>query len=234
MNSLATNPSCLLILSGGLAAGCLHVISGPDHLAAIAPLAIKKQRGAWLTGLRWGAGHASGVAVVGILSLLLRGVLPVDLLSSWSDRLVGVMLIGIGCWTLRTALRVHSHEHAHEGDHHVHIHVHGRTDASSHSKPRSHFHKHAAFGIGTLHGLAGSSHFLAIIPSLAMPSTALAILYLAAYGIGTVLAMILFSSTIHSLTSRFANAAQAYRGLMFACSAFAIIVGGCWLFGFSF
>jgi cytochrome c biogenesis protein CcdA len=230
----------MLVILGGIIAGLIHVLSGPDHLAAIAPLAMKKRSGAWRTGLRWGAGHASGVAVVGLLSLLLRGVLPVGLISNWSDRLVGVLLIGIGLWTLRKALQVHTHEHVHQDgqtchdEAHVHIHIHARGKPKAQAKPGSHLHTHAAFGIGTLHGLAGSSHFLAIIPSLALPSNALAISYLAAYGVGTVLAMIAFSSAIGSLTTRFAGAAHVYRGFMFACSAVAILVGGFWLLGFSF
>lgn len=234
MSPLSQNSTSGLLILGGIAAGLIHVFSGPDHLAAIAPLAIRKQRGAWLTGLRWGFGHASGVAVVGILSLLLRGILPVDLVSGWSDRLVGLMLLGIGFWMLRKALRVHTHEHAHDGETHVHVHTHGRADAHAPARKSSHLHTHAAFGIGTLHGLAGSSHFLAIIPSLALPSTALAVTYLAAYGVGTVMAMILFASMIHSLTRRFAGTANAYRGLMFASSAIAIVVGGVWLLGFGF
>src|SRR5947208_12952208 len=105
----------MLLVLGGVSAGLIHVFSGPDPLAAIAPLAMKRQRGAWLSGLRWGIGHASGVAVVGILSLILRGLLPIDLISSWSDRLVGVLLIGIGLWTLRKAMLVHAHPHGHDG-----------------------------------------------------------------------------------------------------------------------
>ena len=228
-----TQASALLIVLAGIAAGLIHVFSGPDHLAAIAPLAVKKQRRAWLTGLRWGAGHASGVAFVGVLSLLLRGVLPVDLISNWSDRLVGLLLVGIGLWTLRKALHIHAHEHEHDGETHEHVHVHAR-NAQAHDKPRSHLHKHAAFGIGTLHGLSGSAHFLAIIPALAMPSNALAITYLACYGLGTVLAMIGFASAIHSLSARFAGTAKVYRGVLFACSVIAILVGGVWLFGFGF
>lgn len=233
MTAVAPSTSALIIL-GGVAAGVIHVLSGPDHLAAIAPLAIRKQKAAWLTGLRWGGGHASGVAVVGVLSLLLRGILPIDLISGWSDRLVGVMLLGIGFWLLRRALRLHTHEHAHNGEMHVHLHTHGKAESGAHALPRNHLHTHAAFGIGTLHGLAGSSHFLAIIPSLAMPSTTLAIAYLAAYGIGTVLAMMFFAAAIHSLAQRFAHAAKVYRGLMFVCSAIAISVGGAWVLGFSF
>src|SRR5438132_8271544 len=86
----------IVLIFAGIAAGLIHVLSGPDHLAAIAPLVTKFPRRAWTCGLRWGAGHAAGVVFVGIGSLVLRGVLPVDLISSWSDRLVGVLLIGIG------------------------------------------------------------------------------------------------------------------------------------------
>jgi hypothetical protein len=232
MNNLNHVPA-LLIVAAGIGAGLVHVFSGPDHLAAIAPLAMKRERGAWLTGLRWGMGHASGVVFVGVLSLILRGVLPVKLISSWSDRLVGALLIGIGFWTLRKALLIHTHAHAHEGETHEHVHVHGRGVAKAHTAKR-HLHTHAAFGIGTLHGLSGSAHFLAIIPALAMPSTSLAIIYLGCYGVGTVLAMILFASVINSLSMRFAGAAKVYRGFMFACSGVAVSVGCIWLFGAGF
>lgn len=234
INLTANTNSALLIVAAGIIAGLIHVFSGPDHLAAIAPLAIKKQGRAWLTGLRWGAGHASGVAFVGVLSLLLRGILPVDLLSNWSDRLVGVMLIGIGAWTLRAARRIHTHHHEHDGEVHVHIHAHTKSEARVHKKHRRHLHTHAAFGIGTLHGLSGSSHFLAIIPTLAMPTTTLAILYLGMYGMGTVLAMMLFASAIYRLTGRYAGATNAYRNVMYACASLAILVGGVWLLGFGF
>jgi hypothetical protein len=163
----------------------------------------------------------------------LRGVLPVDLISNWSDRLVGAMLIGIGLWTLRKAMLIHTHAHAHEGEAHEHVHIHGRNGAKAHALKR-HVHTHAAFGIGTLHGLSGSSHFLAIIPALAMPSTALAITYLGCYGVGTVVAMIMFASAINSLSMRFAGTAKVYRGFMFACSGIAVVVGCIWLSGFGF
>lgn len=233
MNHIDLNQaSALLVVAAGIVAGLIHVFSGPDHLAAIAPLAMKRQGRAWITGLRWGGGHASGVAFVGILSLILRGLLPVDLISNWSDRLVGALLIGIGLWTLRKALLIHTHAHEHEGEKHEHIHMHG-PGGKTHAVKR-HLHTHAAFGIGTLHGLSGSSHFLAIIPALAMPSTAYAVAYLGAYGAGTVLAMMLFASAINSLSMRFAGTVKVYRGFMFACSGIAVLVGCIWLLGFGF
>ena len=38
-------------LTAGLIASILHVIAGPDHLAAVAPFAIESKRKAWKIGL---------------------------------------------------------------------------------------------------------------------------------------------------------------------------------------
>ena len=213
----------------GLVAGLLHVFSGPDHLAAIAPLAVDVRRRAWITGLRWGFGHASGVLFVGILSLLLRDLLPLQSISAWSERLVGVLLIAIGFWGMRKAMNVHAHEHQHNGEAHVHVHIHGVHQP--HDNPKAHTHRHTAFGIGTLHGLAGSSHFLGVLPALAFHKTGDAVVYLISFGIGTVAAMTIFSSAISAVAGRISvRFVAAYRNLMFICSAIALLVGGYWLF----
>jgi ABC-type nickel/cobalt efflux system permease component RcnA len=220
----------ILALLGGWLAGMVHVWSGPDHLTAIAPLAVRRPRRAWVPGVRWGFGHSAGVALVGLLSLWLRDLLPVDLLSSWGERLVGVMLFGIGLWGLRKAFskQIHSHEHRHNGETHVHIHVHSHT--ISHERSEAHRHSHAAFGIGILHGLAGSSHFLGVLPILAFPKLAQAVAYLAGFGFGTVVSMALFSSFIGILTERYAiGSDRAYRRMMSVCSLAAIGVGSFWL-----
>jgi len=49
----------------GVAAGVVHVLSGPDHLAAIAPYAVTDKTRSWKTGVRWGLGHSTGVLGVG-------------------------------------------------------------------------------------------------------------------------------------------------------------------------
>jgi hypothetical protein len=212
----------------GLIAGIVHVWSGPDHLAAIAPLAVRRPRRSWAPGVRWGLGHSAGVAVVGLLSLWLRDLLPINLLSSWGERFVGVMLFAIGIWALRKALKVHAHEHVHDGERHVHLHAHSHKTA--HEQPEAHQHTHAAFGIGVLHGLAGSSHFLGVLPVLALPTRAQAFAYLIAFAGGTVASMAAFSWIIGLLASRCANrSAQVYRALMGFCAATAMGVGCFWL-----
>ncbi|RMF74124.1 MAG: High-affinity nickel transporter, partial [Planctomycetota bacterium] len=46
----------LSVLASGLLAGTVHVVSGPDHLVAIAPLSASDGRAGWRAGLWWGAG----------------------------------------------------------------------------------------------------------------------------------------------------------------------------------
>jgi ABC-type nickel/cobalt efflux system permease component RcnA len=138
------------------------------------------------------------------------------------------MHIGNGFWPLRKAFRVHAHEHEHDGDRHVHLHAH--THSVPHEKPAAHQHTHAAFGIGILHGLAGSSHFLGVLAATFFPTLSQSIMYLVAFAVGTIVSMAVFSSIIGALTVRYAGgSAKIYRGLMSACAFSAMAVGCFWL-----
>ena len=218
----------IAFLAGGVA-GLIHVFSGPDHLAAVAPISLESADKSWKTGFRWGVGHAAGVTLVGLLSLLFRELIPVSLFSSIAERAVGLALIGIGLWGFRRIWRfhVHAHSHSHNGNEHSHLHLHQL--ALSH-KVGQHSHTHAALGVGTLHGFAGSSHFLGILPALAFTSRVEAIGYLMSFGLGTVLAMSLFSLILGSVAKKFATKSHvAYRSMLAFSCVTAIAVGSYWL-----
>ena len=74
-------------LLAGIAASILHVVSGPDHLAAVTPLAIETRRKVWKIGLFWGFGHLTGMLLIGLLFLLFRQYIPIEKISEhllWS------------------------------------------------------------------------------------------------------------------------------------------------------
>jgi hypothetical protein len=220
----------MIVTLTGFVYGLAHVLSGPDHLAALAPFTVDRPKRALLVGLQWAIGHSCGVALIGLGSLALREIIPIHLISSWSERIVGVLLIGIGLWALRKAFatRIHAHEHTHDGEHHTHIHVH--RSGHIHEEHPKHFHSHAALGIGTVHGLAGGSHLLGILPALALPSRISAIAYLIAFGVGTLFGIGLFSSALGLFAQRFGGkGALAYRYLMCGCASAAVIIGSAWL-----
>jgi hypothetical protein len=215
----------LTAITGALA-GLFHVLSGPDHLAAVAPLAAWDRERGWIAGWTWGMGHASGVVVVAVIAVMLRDVLPpVDVISAWSERLVGAALIGIGLWALRRSALILPGTHAHGAVAHEHLHV-----QAGPPWVRRLGHAHASFYLGILHGIAGSSHFFGVLPALALPTREAALMYIAAFGVGTVLAMTAFAAAIGAIGARSRHLAWAHRGMLLAAAAVALSVGSWWLF----
>lgn len=188
----------------GLAAGLLHVFSGPDHLAAVAPLAAATGR-SWRAGVQWGVGHTVGVLLIALLLLAAKEQLPLELISAYSERIVGVSLIAIGLWGLWKATR---------------------------AVVRLHSHAAASFAIGTIHGLAGSSHLFGVLPALAFSARVDSMLYLGGFGIGAIAGMSAFAAGMGLLSARIArNDQRRYGGLLYASSAVALVIGGFWLVG---
>ncbi len=215
----------MLIVVTGAVAGLFHVLSGPDHLAAVAPLAVDGRRRGWIAGWTWGLGHASGVVVVALLGVLMREILPpIDVLSAWSERLVGAALIGIGFWALSRGLRVAPARHQHGEWSHDHLHV-----QAGPAWIQRLGHPHASFCMGVLHGMAGSSHFFGVLPALALPTTSDAVLYIASFGVGTITAMTIFAAAVGSIAVRGVHGPGAYRAMMSTAALLAIVAGGVWL-----
>ena len=213
----------LTVLTGALA-GFFHVLAGPDHLAAVGPLAVEGRRRGWLAGWTWGIGHASGVVVVAALAVLLRDFLPpIETISAWSERIVGAALIGVGFWALRRSAHLGHAPHVHGATAHDHLHV-----QAGPAWIRRLGHAHASFCLGVLHGIAGSSHFVGVLPALALPTRAAAMTYIAAFGVGTVAAMTAFAAAAGRLGAA-SRHPRTYRLVMTTAAAAAMLVGSWWL-----
>lgn len=82
----------MLTLLAGLAAGILHVLTGPDHLATVGTLAVEERRRSWVTGLVWGVGHTSLVYLGGFG----LGTIAAMAGFSWVMGGVAQRLVGVG------------------------------------------------------------------------------------------------------------------------------------------
>lgn len=221
----------LLALFTGIVAGVIHVLSGPDHLAAVAPFAARRRYGVWKAGFLWGLGHTWSVWLIAAVAVLLKTFISLEPLSNASEMLVGFTLIAIGLMTLRRALsyRVHFHEHGHDDVRHAHFHVHDHAHDVAAAPP--HEHSHAPLGIGMLHGIAGSAHLVAVLPALALPSPGLIISYVLGYGLGTVLAMTTFAWAFGRVLGVWMKRhAAAYNVVLAVTAVVALVVGIVWVF----
>jgi hypothetical protein len=195
----------------GLMFGALHVLSGPDHLAALAPLSVEARSKAWRLGLRWGLGHSGGVVLVGALAYVIRDQIDLDLTAELGRNAVGGILIAIGLWGL--------------------YHLRGM-DLATHvtGSEGNHVHTTAAFVVGSVHGVAGTGYLLGVFPLLAMPRWLEATAYLVGFGAGTILAMVFFSALLGLLTAGAGSRAlRAYRRVFGGASFAALAVGVAWI-----
>ncbi len=234
----------------GLIASIIHVLAGPDHLAAVGPLAVRAKYRPWLIGMSWGIGHVAGMLLIGLIFFFFRDIIPIDFISENSERIVGLLLIVIGVWallkikTLKQPKHSHDHKHQTEDDtvyvhRHDHDHMHTHEHGHRHDEEENHTHDLkkekqtylAAAGIGVLHGFAGVSHIVHMLPTLAFESNYQAILYLIGFAIGTIVAMVSFSFLL-GLMSGWASERHKQRvliGINVVAGLAAIIVGVLWI-----
>ncbi len=199
-----------VVIVTGIFAGFIHVVSGADHLIAMAPSAITSPKHAARNSISWGLGHSSGVMFLAFLAIFIKDITPLNKFSNFAEFLVGISLLVVGVFAIKNSLNlnIHSHSHQHNGVAHHHLHFH------SEDQEKNNKHSHALKGLGLLHGLAGGSHFLAVLPALALPLPN-AFAYLLSYLTGSLASMFLFSCLI-SITTLKAEQKLIRRLIAFA------------------
>jgi hypothetical protein len=90
-------------------------------------------------------------------------------------------------------------------------------------------HAHASFYMGILHGVAGSSHFFGVLPALALPTRSAALVYIGAFGAGTIAAMTVFAAAVGAAGVRLRPGSAGHRRMMLTAAALALSVGAWWL-----
>jgi sulfite exporter TauE/SafE len=215
----------ILPILAGFVLGCVHAFD-VDHVVAVTAFASKHPdaRASARFGFLWGLGHTTTLLVVGLLSVAFRFVIP-SAVESFAELLVGILLVVIGIWVLRSVLLkqgVHIHKHEHDGVEHVHIHA--------HREHTDHRHAHSMFLVGATHGFAGSAAVMVVVPVALSQSLTGAGFYLALFGIGTMVAMSLFAFMIGQVTRslRGEQTLRVFRGVSGLASLF---IGLVWIGG---
>ena len=175
-----------------------------DHLVAVSNIVTRRDRLllAVKDGVYWGLGHSSTILAIGFLIIVAKSTF-FNGYFGYLEALVGVMLIGLGLYRARQIRRKKS----------VPIHNH------------SHDHK-LAYGVGLIHGLAGSGAMVLVVLS-EVSGAWNSILYLVIFGLGSVVGMLL-AAGMFSLPfgKNLSNRPLVRQGLTLLSSLLCIGYGG--------
>lgn len=192
----------LAILLLGFFLGMRHATDA-DHVVAVSAIVSRERtpRGALWVGALWGLGHSATILVVGGTLVLFGWVIPPRVGMSM-ELSVAVMLIVLGAMNLTGTLsHIKSVAHRHSPD--------GTADTPP---PRLGGRRSLRpLVVGVVHGLSGSAA-IALLVLTTIDSASRALLYLAVFGLGTLLGMMLLtlamSVPLSALTRRVPNAEQ--------------------------
>ena len=143
----------LVALGIAFVLGMRHA-SDPDHLVAVTSLVASDDadhRDAARMGAWWGLGHAMMLLAIGLPLIFLKSELPAWL-ESGAEKAVGVVILVLAARVIWKWARgdYRAGKHDHDGQGHRHLH---RGDGHEHASVRT---PAQAFGIGVVHGLAGT------------------------------------------------------------------------------
>jgi ABC-type nickel/cobalt efflux system permease component RcnA len=223
----------LLTFATAFLLGFVHAVD-VDHAVAVSAFVSSRPSipVAARFGLRWALGHSVAVLAAGglLLALGLRWSAPLEL---WAERLVGTALIAVGLWALRSSRDLHYHPPATHGDH-AHLHLH-RASPPTHEHPHHsplaspRHHPRGIAVVGLVHGLAGTTALLALVPVGMMGHPLLGLSYLLCFCLGVTAGMILFASLVAvALTRANAHSVEWGRRAARAVALASLAVGLVW------
>jgi ABC-type nickel/cobalt efflux system permease component RcnA len=182
-------------------AGFTHAFEA-DHLLAVTNIVSQRDH-IWSSikdGIFWGLGHSSTIIFIGILMIMFKVGIS-EHSFHYFEATVGLMLIVLAVYRLikffrgkKLVIHSHHHDHLHEDAHkHLHVHLvpkHEHVHTHPHVHTHAHSHTHSlAYGVGLVHGLAGSGA-LVIIAMSQIKSPAQGVLYLVIFSVGCTIGML--------------------------------------------
>jgi sulfite exporter TauE/SafE len=210
----------LTIAASGFGLGLVHTLE-PDHLAAISTLVGRvpgQTRAELAKAAAWAIGHAIALGAFCALVLFLatRQVSVVG--ARPTAALVGLVLVYLGVVRLREAWRGGGHAHAHVLHDHA---LHARDEAGR---------QRGALALGVFHGLADSSAILILMPALVTGEAASYVLYIIAFGLGSVVSMGSFCWLLARFSDEVrARSRRAGPWLSIATGSLCLVAGTFWL-----
>jgi ABC-type nickel/cobalt efflux system permease component RcnA len=202
----------------------LRHASDPDHLVAVTSLVAADQgdvRAAARLGAWWGVGHAATLLALGLPLIAFKSQLP-TWLERGAETGVGLVILALAARVIVKWVRGDYRAGPHVHDHHDHRHLrHGSGATHRHHDLRT---PRQSFGIGMLHGLAGTGAVVVLLIA-ALPGRVEAAAALAVFAPMSIVSMALCTSAFAWVLTR-PIVAPLYRTVLVpALGAFGLVFG---------
>ena len=195
----------LTAITLGLLVGLRHAFD-PDHVVAVSAIAVH-HRSPWTVswiGVSWGIGHSLMLLAASFVVIALRVAIPESLLAS-VEAGIGIVLVALGTTNLLA--------------------LSARFETGEPSAPSPLRSVMARSGmIGLAHGLAGSGT-VTLLALAAMPTTEMAMTYVASFSVGTIGGMVGFSLLLGAPAALFRDRDLVRRFAIAGTGAISIAFG---------
>ncbi|MDR0700369.1 MAG: hypothetical protein LBG28_14315 [Tannerella sp.] len=238
----------VVLLLYALYEGILHAFEA-DHILAVTNIVSQRNKifPAFKDGIFWGLGHTSTIFLIGILMILFKVNIP-EHSFSWFEAAVGLMLIVVASYRFYIFLhdepvfrkRTCPHRHDEQTTPHAHhdeqttFHAHRREHAGENESPHIHVHlkdnklHRTSYGIGIVHGLAGSGTLVVLVMTQ-ISSITNSLLYLLLFGIGSIAGMTLVAGVFSIPFSRKMIHSTLLRTALIFVSSILCFAYGCYV-----
>ncbi|KAI2507273.1 hypothetical protein MHU86_7109 [Fragilaria crotonensis] len=230
-------------ISGGLFAGGLHAIAGPDHLAALLPRCVgQRWYRASRIGALWGMGHGFSVMLLGVTAFFVKGKISqmgsvqslLTKATSVTEIAVGLSLVLIGIMGMKEAREWEAENGTTiNSDGTVVVHQQKSLSAAAVETdfaPAVVSQSRAVMFNGLLHGFSWDGA-PSLAPALAVATWRGNVAFLLAYALGTIGVMTVATTVIGEGTRRAGQVFQRPdlpQKLSFYSSILAVVIGLVW------
>jgi len=194
-----------------LAVGFTHAFEA-DHLVAVSSI-VTQRNNIWLSlkdGAFWGLGHTSTILLVGIVFIAGRVASHADTFR-YLEAGVGLMLVVLGM------VRLYRLRLLPDGQAVSHTHIHN-------GQPQPHTHR-LAYGVGLVHGLAGSGALMLSVLTQIREAGA-GLVYLLLFGLGSMAGMMVAASAFSiPFSVRLTTRPGVRTGLIVISAGLCIVLG---------